>query len=125
MRTPRTFRVRLRDPLTAAGLAAVLVLAACDTPIGTQVARESARVVVNDVVDSRFPGVPVTPVTDCIIDNATGSEIVSIAADAVRQQPSPETVRLIVDIARRPDTITCFIEEAGPVILPRILAGSV
>lgn len=100
---------------------AVAALAACDTPIGTQVARDSARSVVNDVVEARFPGLPVTPVTDCIIDNATGSEIVSIAADAVARRPSPETVRLVFDIARRPDTITCFVEDAGPLVVPRIL----
>ncbi len=109
----------------AAALLALLAVAACDTPIGTQVARESARSVVNDIVASRFPGAPITPVTDCIIDNATGSEIVSIAGDAVARQPSPETVRLVFEIARRPDTVTCFVEEAGPLVLPRILAGSV
>lgn len=105
------------------GLIALVTLAACDTPVGTEVARASARRVVNDVVEARFPGVPITPVTDCIIDNATGSEIVSIAADAVARQPSPETVRLIVEIARRPDTVKCFVEDAGPLVLPRILAS--
>jgi hypothetical protein len=109
--------------LRAAALIAFAVLAACDTPIGTQVARESARSVVNDVVSRRFPGVPITPVTDCIIDNASGSEIVSIASDAVAQQPSPETIRLIVGIARRPDTVTCFVEEAGPQVLPVLLSA--
>ena len=97
-----------------------LALAACDTPVGTEVARASARTVVNDVVESRFPGAPITPVTDCIIDNASGNEIFTIAGDAVDGQPSPETVRLIVQIAQRPDTITCFVEEAGPLVLPQI-----
>lgn len=99
-------------------------LSACDTQVGTQVARASAKSVVDDVVERRFPGVPVAPVTDCIIDNASGSEIVSIAADAVNGQPSPESVALIVDIASRPNTITCFVEEAGPVVLPQILAAN-
>lgn len=106
-------------------LIAALGLAACDTPIGTEVARASARSVVNDVVESRFPGVPLTPVTDCIINNATGSEIVSIAQDAVLGSPSQETVELVIRIASRRDTITCFVEEAGPTVLPQILAGSV
>ena len=110
--------------MRALALIALAPLAACDTPVGTQVARESARSVVNDVVETRFPGVPIRPVTDCVIDNASGSEIVSIAADAVARRPSPETVQLIFEIARRPDTITCFVEEAGPLVLPRIL-GSV
>lgn len=99
----------------------VLALSACDTPIGTEVARSTARSVVNDVVETRFPGVPVTPVTDCIIDNATGSEIISIASDAVAGRPSPKTVNLVIDIARRPDTVRCFIESAGPQILPSLI----
>ncbi len=101
-----------------------MAVAACDTPVGTAVARESARGVVNNVVETRFPGVPITPVTDCIIDNASGSEIVSIASDAVARTPSPETVQLVIEIARRPDTIQCFVEDAGPLVLPRILAGA-
>jgi len=104
-------------------LVVLFTLSACDTPVGTQVARVSAKSVVDDVVERRFPGVPVAPVTDCIIDNASGSEIVSIAADAVNGQPSPETVALIVEIASRPDTISCFVEEAGPVVLPQILSA--
>ncbi len=99
----------------------ILALSACDTPIGTEVARSTARSVVNDVVETRFPGVPVTPVTDCIIDNASGSEIVSIAADAVAGQPSPETVSLVIEIAGRPDTVRCFVESAGPQILPALI----
>ena len=106
-------------------IAAAVLLTACDTPIGTEVARSTARSVVNDIVETRFPGAPVTPVTDCIIDNATGSEIVTIASDAVLGNPSPETVGLVIDIAGRPDTVTCFVERAGPLVLPRILAGSV
>jgi hypothetical protein len=60
-------------------------------------------------------------VTDCIIDNASGSEIVSIAADAVAGQPSPETVSLVIEIAGRPDTVRCFVESAGPQILPALI----
>ncbi|MEL6798778.1 MAG: hypothetical protein AAFO80_02770 [Pseudomonadota bacterium] len=104
---------------------AALAVSACSTPIGTEVARASARTVVNDVVEQRFPGVPITPVTDCVINNATGDEIVSIAGDAIRQQPSPETIELVISIASRPDTIRCFVEDAGPAVLPQILAGSV
>ena len=106
-------------------LIAALALGACDTPIGTEVARSTARSVVTDVVEQRFPGAPITPVTDCIIDNASGSEILSIASDAVLGQPSPETIGLVIDIAGRPDTVRCFVESAGPLVLPRILAGSV
>jgi predicted ThiF/HesA family dinucleotide-utilizing enzyme len=114
--------MRLRHAILPVMVAA---LAACDTPVGTAVARESARSVVNDVVETRFPGAPVTPLTDCIIDNATGSEVVAIARDSVLGTPRSETVQLVVEIAGRPDTVTCFVEEAGPLVLPRILAGSI
>lgn len=111
------------------GLLILPVLAAavsgCDTPMGTTVARESARLMVNDVVETRFPGAPVSPITDCIIDNATGSEIVAIAGDAVTGTPSERSVRIVTDIAQRPATVTCFVEEAGPRVLPVILAGSI
>jgi len=102
---------------------AAFALTACNTAVGTDVARQSAKSVVNGVVDRQFPGVPVTPVTDCVIDNATGGEIVQIAGDAARQQASPETVTLVLDIATRPDTISCFVDEAGPQVLPFIIAG--
>jgi hypothetical protein len=105
----------------AALIAAVLALAACDTPIGTEVARASAKSVVNDVVQTRFPGAPVEPVTDCIIDQASGNEIISIAGDAVRGSPSPGTIELVIDIATRPDTVQCFISEAGPAVLPSLI----
>lgn len=108
---------------TLMSLAALMALAACNTPVGTGLAREGAKSVVNDVVSSRFPSVPITPVTDCIIDNADGSELVQIAGDAVLGTPSDETVALVIEIALRGDTLNCFIEEAGPRIVPIILAS--
>ena len=37
-------------------------------------ARDAARTAVRPVLESRFPGVPLEPATDCVIDNATFEE---------------------------------------------------
>ncbi|MEM7491331.1 MAG: hypothetical protein AAF390_19630, partial [Pseudomonadota bacterium] len=52
-----------------AALVAPLLLAACNTPIATQVTRDAARSAINPVVARQFPGVPLEPATNCIIDN--------------------------------------------------------
>ncbi|MEM6637137.1 MAG: succinate dehydrogenase [Pseudomonadota bacterium] len=101
----------------------LVALSACDTAIGTEVTRETAKGVVNRVVQQEIPGAPVEPVTDCIIDNSSGSEIIQIGSDALSGQPSTETVELVIQIALREGTINCFIEDAGPVVVPQILAS--
>ena len=101
----------------------VIALAACDTPLGTEIARDQAKGVVNDVVEERFPGVDATPVTDCVIDNASGSEIVQIAGAAVTGVTN-STVELVLKIASRPDTIQCFVENVGPLALAQIAAAT-
>ncbi|MEM8631258.1 MAG: succinate dehydrogenase [Pseudomonadota bacterium] len=100
--------------------AVLLGLSACDTAVGTEVSRASAKGTVNSILGARLPGVPLEPVTDCVIDNASGSEIVQIGSDALRGQPSPETVDLVIEIASRQETITCFIEDAGPILAAQI-----
>ena len=104
-------------------LAAVLSLSACETEFGDRVARAQARAVVNDVIEKRFPGVDASPVTDCIIDNATGAEIAEIAAGAVTGV-TDRTAWKVIQIAQRPATVQCYIEQAGPIIASRILAAS-
>ena len=101
---------------TLIALSSVVALAACDTPVGTEIARASAKAVVNDVVETRFPGAPIEPVTDCIIDNASGSEITELAGDAVTGVDDG-TIALVLEIAFRPDTISCFTDNAIPLIL--------
>lgn len=107
----------VRSALAASALA---VIAACDTSIGTDATQSVAKSVVNSTVESRAPGVPVQPVTDCIIESASGSEIISIAQDGVDGKIADETVGLIIDISARPETVTCFIEDAGPTVATQI-----
>ncbi|MEM8774830.1 MAG: succinate dehydrogenase [Pseudomonadota bacterium] len=89
-----------------------LLLSGC-TPANEaadNLARDQAKTVVNSVVSDRFPGVNAAPVTDCIIDAASASEIVSIASASitgVRQS----TVEKVLEIAARPEAIKCIAEN--------------
>ena len=103
--------------------AACLTLVACDTPLGTEIARDQAKGVVNDVVESKVPGIDATPVTDCVIDNASGSEIVEIAGAAVTGIQD-STVDLVLDIATRHETINCFRDQVGPLVIAGLIAAS-
>lgn len=78
-------------------------------------ARDKAKQVVNGVVAERFPGVNAAPVTDCIIDNASAGEILTIAGAAITG-PDAGTVELVSEIAQRPDTITCIAQNGLAII---------
>lgn len=80
-------------------------------PAGDVLARDVAKGVVNSVVQTRFPGVNAAPYTDCIIDNATGPEIVQIA-EAAALGTSQATTDLVVGIAGRPDTVRCALNSS-------------
>ena len=98
----------------------LLVLGACDAQ---QTAREQAKQVVNGVIEDRFPGTNVAPITDCIIDNASGGEILELAGAAVTGVQT-ETIVLIFEIAGRQDTVACFANSLGPLLIAQILAGA-
>lgn len=93
---------------------AVTLLAGCLQdigPTGDMLARDAAKGVVNTAVQARFPGVDARPLTDCIIDNASSSEIIQIAQGAV-VGANEATTNLIVQIAQRPDTVRCTLNSA-------------
>ena len=98
-----------------------LLLAACDTPFGEQATRAAAKQVVNEVVAEQAPGVNAAPITDCIIDNASGSEIRALAGDAVTGV-TPQTVSLVLQIAARPGSVSCLVEAAGPLVIGELIA---
>ena len=93
-----------------------LLLSACTEAACDDVAREAAKSAVRPVIADRFPGVPLEPSVDCIIDNATSREILSLAADAVTG-PTASTVEIVSRIASRPETITCLATEGLPAFL--------
>ena len=99
--------------LTSLGVAAML-LAGCMQdigPAGDMLARDAAKGVVNNVVQTRFPGVNAAPYTDCIIDNASTGEILQIA-EAALVGTTQATTNLVVDIAQRPDTVRCALNNS-------------
>lgn len=95
---------------------ALPALFACTTEQQDELTRDAAKRVVRPVLAERLPGVPVEPATDCIIDNATSGEILSLAADAVTG-PTANTVEIVSDIASRPETIRCLATEGLPALL--------
>jgi hypothetical protein len=97
---------------------AALVLSACTAEQQDEIARDAAKNAVRPVLEERLPGVPVEPATDCVIDNATAKEILSLAADAVTG-PTANTVEIVSDILVRQGTLTCLATEG----LPPLLAG--
>ncbi|WP_299816438.1 hypothetical protein [uncultured Jannaschia sp.] len=91
------------------------LLAACATPVADEVARSAARRAVNPVIAERFPGIPLEPATNCIIDSATASEIITLATSA-RSAPD-RAARIVLDVAQRPATIQCLATDGLPVLL--------
>lgn len=94
-----------------------LALAACNSAAVTEVTRAAAKSVVNAELRTQLPaGVNVTPVTDCVIDNASAGEILSLAG-AAATGPTSRTADTVSAILRRDGTITCIGTEALPTLL--------
>ena len=90
-----------------AALAALPALVAC-ADVQDQIARDAARATVRPVLAERFPGVPLEPASDCVINNASAGEITRLALAAGQPTVSPETSALVTEIATRPETIRCL-----------------
>lgn len=84
-----------------------LAAASCSVPSYDAVAREAARSAITPVVVERFPGVPVEPALNCVIDNATGTQIRALAADSVAG-PTASTVEVVSDVMSKPETLRCL-----------------
>ena len=105
-----------------------LALSGCAAAVGgavgpaanvvTQATRAAAKATVVQVAEARFPGVPVAPISDCVIDNATVTEIVTLAR-AATGEPTPRAVDTAVAVLSRPDTVSCVTERG----LPRVVAS--
>ncbi len=68
-------------------------------------------------VEARFPGVPVAPVTDCVIDNASAAEIGAVAIDTASGRPGPRTIDVVSGVLVRPETLSCLGANALPLFL--------
>ncbi len=100
-----------------AGLIALPLLAACQSPLADAVARDAAKRAVDPVIADRFPGIPLAPATDCIIDNASAGEILTLATSAGSGANDNTAARLVLEIAQRPATFQCIATEGLPVLL--------
>lgn len=97
----------------------ILALAACTPLQQDNLTRDAARRVIKPVLAERFPGVPLEPATDCVIDNATRDELLALAADAVTG-PTASTAEIVSDVVSRPATIECLAREGLPAVLSRL-----
>ena len=88
-------------------LAVAGVLGACVPMTQEQIARETARNVVRPILANRFPGVPLEPLTDCVIDNATLGELNALARASITGL-TPDTYGTIIAVATRPATLNCL-----------------
>lgn len=86
---------------------AALALTAC-AGVQDELARDAAKRAVRPVLAQNFPGVPLEPAADCVIDNANARELQTLAVAASAARPSPEAVTLVVDITTRPETLSCL-----------------
>ncbi len=95
--------------LRALAFTALVALASCGvvSEATDDLARQQAKQTVNQVVANRFPGANAAPVTDCIIDAADAGEILSLAGAAVTGV-TQRTIDTVVNIAARPDAISCL-----------------
>ncbi|SMX31156.1 hypothetical protein [Actibacterium lipolyticum] len=98
----------------AALFVGALALSGCDVAngIAEQTTRDLAKQTVNGVVEQRFPGANVAPYTDCVIDNASTQEILTLAGEAVSGSPSQKAVETVVEIAARPEATKCLTQAA-------------
>ena len=97
----------------------VAMLAACTPQMQDELTRDAARTAIRPVLEQRFPGIPLEPATDCVIDNASSSELLALAADAVTG-PTANTVEIVSDVVSRPATIECLAREGLPALLTRL-----
>jgi hypothetical protein len=93
--------------IAVAALLAAPVLVACTSAGGDRIARDAAKSVIGRTVATRFPGVPVGPAVDCLIENATRDEVLGLASDTMTG-PTAATTETIFLVARRPATIQCL-----------------
>ncbi len=94
-----------------AALIGLALLAGCgEDGLADQIARDQARNAVNPVLAKRFPGVPLEPASNCVINNASASEIIQLAKAGATTVAQTD-VELIVQIATRPETIECLLED--------------
>ncbi len=95
--------------LRVATILGLVTLTACTSQRAerqTEAARERARPAVTEVIAREYPGASVTPLTGCVLDNATEEELVRLAQAALQGMSGRDT-QMIRGMVRRPEIRTC------------------
>lgn len=87
--------------------ALMLGLAAC-APVQDQIARDTAKRAVRPVLAQNFPGVPLEPAVECVIDQANAAELSRLAVDGALGAPSEASLQIVLALVRRPETLQCI-----------------
>ena len=95
-------------PTFAVLTAAAMTLSACMgsdvvETVAVDTGREAAKAVVGPIVADTVPGPAGVVLTNCIIDNASGPELLQLAA----QGGTPENITLVSNILARSETVAC------------------
>lgn len=92
-------------PIFAALTCATLTLSACSVAetVALDTGRSAAKSVVSPIVADTVPGPAGVILTDCIIDNASGEELLQLATLG----GTPENITLVSGILARTETIAC------------------
>ena len=93
-----------------------LALTSCSPQAQDRIARDAARSAITPVLVERFPGVPLEPALDCVIENANAVQIRALALDSLAG-PTESTVQMVSDIVSQPETLRCLAAEGLPALL--------
>ncbi|WP_292286669.1 hypothetical protein [Marivita sp.] len=97
-------------------LVTALAVTGCSVQQQDRIARDAARSAVTPVLVERFPGVPLEPALDCVIDTASAVQIRALALDSVGG-PTESTAQIVTDIVSTPETLSCLAAEGLPALL--------
>jgi hypothetical protein len=75
-----------------------------------ETARAAAKGVINTVMSQKLPGVNTAPYVDCIVDQASTEEVITLAKAAVTGIDN-STVSIVTSIASQPETISCIAQN--------------
>lgn len=89
-----------------------LALTGCDVALAVvdDAVRNQAEQTIVTVVEKQFPNVNAQPVASCVVDNATTSEILSVAGDGVTGIDQG-TITTVLDVLKRKETINCVVNN--------------
>ena len=87
-----------------------MILTACTPEAQDDLARDAARATLAPILVDRFPGLPVEPALNCILNNADAAQINALAVDTLTGA-NAATVEIVSDIVSRPRTQTCLAAE--------------